>query len=142
MSIKLKLEGFDELLKQIETANGNAQSAATKAVREGAEVMNAEIRSQLNATGDGGNLANTLPPPEIENDFGLITARAGWRKGSYNPRNLSDGYKAVFLNYGTPRRKKHGIESARGFIQKAKSSARPKIKRVQEQALKDILKGL
>lgn len=142
MSIKLKLEGFDELMNKIQKAEGNVESATKRALQEGANVMDAEIKAQLSATGDGGNLGSSIPSPTIENDFGLFTARVGWRKGSYNPRNLSDGYKALFLNYGTPRRKKHGIERARGFIQRAKTSARPKIKKVQEQALKDILKGL
>ena len=83
-----------------------------------------------------------MPPPTIKNDHGKITAECGWKKGSYDPKSPSVGYKVVFMNYGTPRRSKHGQVKPSGFIQKAKNKAKPKIKKTQENALKEILKGL
>ena len=83
-----------------------------------------------------------MPSYELENDHGFITARVGYKKGLYDPHNLSDGYKVVFLNYGTPRRTRHGKVKARGFISKAKSRAKPKMRKEQEKTLNDILRGL
>lgn len=142
MPINLKLEGFDDLLNQIEKASGNAQNAAMQATRESAGVVNETLKAQMSSAGVDGRLIAAMPPPSVENDFGKITAHVGYKKGAYDPKNPSDGYKVVFLNYGTPHRTKHGKVKARGFIAKAKRAAKLKVKKVQEQALKDILKGL
>lgn len=142
MSIKLKLEGFDDLLKQIEKAGGNAQNAATKAMRESAGVVNEQLKAEMSSASVKPRLIAAMPAPKIQNDFGRITAHVGYIKGAYDPKNLSDAYKVLFLNYGTPHRSKHGKIKARGFIQKAKKKSRPKIKKIQEETLKEILKGL
>lgn len=145
MSIRLKLEGFDELIKEIQKAEGNVEKATIQCMQKSGQIMHGEIKSAMqkaNKEGTFSDLIERMPEPSVENDHGLITARVGFKKGNYDPRNLSDGYKAVFLNYGTPNRTKHGVEKARGFLNKAKSKAKKQIQQQQEAALKDILKGL
>lgn len=145
MSIKLNLDGFDEMLKKIEKAGGNVDSASRKAMGRAADIMQDELKAQMQAADEKNSMSNLIarmPSPTIENDFGRITARVGYKKGAYNPDNLSDGYKAVFINYGTPRRTKHGKVKARGFIQKARNRAKPKIRKEQEKILDEILRGL
>ena len=142
MSIKLKLEGFDDLIKQIEKAGGSVQSATMQCMQKSGKIMDAELRAQMASAGVDGRLIAEMPAPSIENDFGLITARVGYRKGAYDPDNPTTAYKVIFLNYGTPNRKKHGQVKKRGFIRKAKNRAKPQIKKEQEATLKDILKGL
>lgn len=142
MSIKLNLEGFDELLKKIEKAGGNTKSATMACMDKSAQIMQNELKTQMRNSEAPKKLIDAMPDPTVKNDYGLITAEVGYKKGTFDPNNLSDGYKVVFLNYGTPYRKKHGKERARGFIQRAKSKAKPKIKAEQEKTLKDILKGL
>lgn len=141
MSIKLKLDGFDELLEQIEAAGRTADSAAESAVKAGAQVMQSELKSALSAATDSG-LASRLPAPKIEKHGNEVSASVGFQSTAYNPRNPSDYHKAIFLNYGTPMRRKHGQEAARGFITKAKRRARPKIKKAQKEALEKILARL
>ena len=142
MSIKLKLDGFDELIKQVEKASGNVDSATKKCVEKGATILQDEMKSKMQSAGVDSGLISRMPSAEVETDFGRFTARVGYKKGEYNPKNPSDGYKAVFLNYGTPHRKKHGQVEARKFISKSKSAARRKIKTEQEKTLKEILRGL
>ena len=142
MAIKLKLEGFDDLLKKIEKANGDVDKAAENALKASAVIMQRELTDQMRSAGIDKGLISRMPPFEIEKDYGRITARVGYKKGAYNPDNISDGYKAVFINYGTPYRTKHGIIKARGYIQKAKRRAKPKIKKEQEEALEKILARL
>lgn len=142
MSIKLKLDGFDELLSKIQKAGGSIDSAAESCLKKSASIMEAELKTQMSNTGVDGGLINRMPAPQIEREGNRITARVGYKKGAYNPRDPSDGYKAVFINFGTPKRRKHGKVKARGFIAKAKKKARPQIKREQEQTLKEILRGL
>ena len=68
--------------------------------------------------------------------------QVGWEMGEYNPQNLSEGFKALFLNFGTPHRSKHGKVKARGFITRAKKKSKKNIKAAQENALNEILRGL
>ncbi len=139
MSIKLQLNGFDDLFEQIKKAGGTVDNAANSCLKQSAHIMQSELKSQMQAAGVEGDLINRMPPPEIEKEGNRYTARVGYKKGNYNPDDPSDGYKVVFLNYGTPHRSKHGKVVARGFIQKAKQGAKKKIKQAQEETLKKIL---
>ena len=142
MSIKLKLEGFDDLFEQINKAGGTVEQAAKSCLTESANIMQSELKTQMQAAGVESDLINAMPPPEVEVNGNKYTARVGYKKGNYNPDNPSDGYKVVFLNYGTPHRSKHGKVVARGFIQKAKKKAGTKIKKAQKETLEKILGGL
>lgn len=147
MSIKLKLEGFDELIKQIEKAGGNVNDIADKCIKKSADIMDAELRDEMRKANVKTSLIDAMPPPQIESSGNRYSARVGYKKGNYNPKNPSDGYKVVFLNYGTPNRTMHGKiqEGGKiklGFIKRAKRKAKTKIKKQQEETLKDILKEL
>ena len=141
MAIKIKLEGFDELLEQIEKAEGDVDRAANSALSASAEIMESELRAQLNAATES-NLAQRMPRFKIKHVGNSYRAEVGFQSTPYNPRDPSDYHKAVFLNYGTPFRSKHGKEEARGFITKAKRRARPKIKKAQKEALDKIIQRL
>ena len=135
----LRLKGFEELFEQIQKANGSVDRAAESCLRQSATIMQAELKKQMQASGVDSHLVSSMPPPEITKDGNRYSAAVGYKKGNYDPSNLSDGYKVVFLNYGTPRRKKHGKIVGRGFIQNAKDKARPKIKKAQKETLDKIL---
>ena len=139
MSIKLQLDGFDDLFEQIKTAGGTVEQAADSCLRESAQIMQNELKSQMQKSGVDSGLISRMPSPEIEISGNRFTARVGYKKGAYNPDNLSDGYKVVFINYGTPKRTKHGKIAEKGFIQRAKGKARPQIKRAQKTTLEKIL---
>ena len=135
----LQLKGFDNLLEQIQKAGGSIDQAADSCLRQSAQIMQSELKAQMQAAGVDGDLINSMPPPQIEIKGNRYSAAVGYKKGNFDPRNPSDGYKAIFLNYGTPRRTKHGKVAARGFIQKAKKKASPQIKKAQREALEKIL---
>ena len=146
--IRLNLEdGMENLIKQIEKAGKDAEAAAERCMRESAEIMHEKLVDEM-VGHDSGNgaiyeLAQRMPAPEIEKDFGKVTAHVGYHKGTYNPNELSDGYKVVFLNYGTPRRPdKQGQIQKMGFIDKAKKRAKPLIREKQEKTLKEILENV
>lgn len=135
----LQLKGFDDLLEQIQKAGGSIDRAADSCLRQSAQIMQAELKAQMQAAGVDSNLINAMPSPQITVDGNQYSAAVGYKKGSFDPRNPSDGYKVVFLNYGTPRRTKHGKVAARGFILKAKKKASKPIKKAQREALEKIL---
>jgi hypothetical protein len=139
MSIKLKLSGFDDLFEQIRKADGNVDQAAEQCLQESAQVMQSELKAQMQKSGVDSDLIDRMPSPELKRDGNALIARVGYKKGTYNPDDLSDGYKVVFLNYGTPKRSKHGKVVAKGFIDKAQRKAKTQIKKKQEETLKKII---
>ena len=140
--ISLNLNGFDDLFEKIKKAGGTVDKAAKTCIEKSADIMQAELKEQMQRVNVYDRLINAMPPPKITAQGNRFTANVGYEEGNYDPRNPSDGYKVVFLNYGTPKRTKHGKVKARGFIQAAKKKARPKIKKQQEETLNDILKEL
>lgn len=141
MSIKLKLEGFDDLLSQIEKAGGTIDKAAKQCLQKSADIMHAELKTQMQAAKVDGGLISRMPSPEVEVDGNRYSARVGYKKGAYDPENPSDAYKVVFANYGTPRRAR-GQQPEKRFIEKAKKKANSKIKKAQKETLDEILRGL
>lgn len=140
-TISLTLSGFDELLTKINKAGGSIDGAVTTCMKESAQTMHEELKKQMTKSKVKDSLIKRMPLPEIEVDRNVISAQVGYEKGKYNPDKLTDGYKVLFLNYGTPRRKP-SKEKARGFIKKAKRKATPIIKKQQEETLNAILKEL
>lgn len=138
----LQLKGFDVLLEQIQKAGGSIDVAADSCLRQSAQIMQSELKAQMQAAGVDSGLINAMPRPQIEVKNNRYSAAVGYKKGNFDPNNPSDGYKVVFLNYGTPRRTMHGKVAARGFIEKAKKKARPKIKQQQQETFEKILGGL
>ena len=145
MSIKLNLTGFDEMLRKIEKAGGDVDAATKKCMEKAAEIMDDELKAQMQAVdlqNTMSRLISRMPSPKVKNDHGLWTAEVGYEKGEYNPKHLSDAYKAIMINYGTPRRTKHGKVKARGFIDKAKKKAKPKIRKEQAKILDEVFREL
>lgn len=147
--ISLNLFGFDELIKEIEAAGGSINGAVDSCMRQSAQIQQKALKEAMlnsnpkspSAPAEGkkryeshiSELVDRMPAPEIEWEGNTCIARVGYKKGTYDPKNLSDGYKAVFINYGTPR------ISPREFFKAAKKKAQPKIKKAQEECLNKIL---
>lgn len=136
---ELKLEGFDELFAKIQKAGGSVDRAAESCLRQSAQIMQSELQAQMQAAGVDSGLIARMPAPTIKVKGNIYRAEVGYKKGAYDPKDPSDGYEVIFINYGTPRRTKHGKIAARGFIQKAKKKARPKIKKAQQETFDKIL---
>lgn len=137
--LKIELKGFADMVEKIAAAGGDVDSATSSCMRQCANIVHAELQAAMKSTGVDDGLTNRMPQPVIEVEHNRYTAHAGYELGSYNPENLSDGYKAAFINFGTPNRTKHGKVAPRGFIEKARKSATPKVKKTQKQTLEDIL---
>ncbi len=137
--ISLKLDGFEEMLKDIEAAGGTINKAVDSTMKQSAQIVQSELKKQMQGASpkavDSG-LINRMSS-SVKWEGNVCTAEEGYKKGSYNPKKLDDGYKAVFINYGTPR-----IAPPRGFIGKAKKKAKQPVKKAQEQTFKKILERL
>lgn len=137
MSIKLKLDkGFDKFLESIQSAGGDIDKVVKDVVTQSANTIDADYRAAMKEKGVSDRLINDMPAPRITTNGNSTYAEVGYKKGSYDPKNPTDGYKAVFLNYGTPR------VSPRNFITEMKEKAYPKVKQQQQEALEKILGDL
>nr|DAP65456.1 MAG TPA: type I neck protein [Caudoviricetes sp.] len=130
------------MLTAIEKAGGSIDKAANQCMQKSAKLMDEELKAQMRSANVKSDLINRMPSPEVEKEGNRYTARVGFVKGEYNPTKPADAYKAIFLNYGTPRRTKHGQVKARHFIENAKEKAKSKIENSQQQTFKEILGGL
>ena len=138
----LNLKGFDKLLEQIQEAGGNIDKATEQAINKSVDVVSQDLHNACDSAGVPSSVSSEIKSDRAEWDGNKCSARVGWKLGTYDPKNLSQGFKAIFLNYGTPRRKKHGKITARNFIATTKKTSKPKLRKIQKQTLDEILKGL
>lgn len=146
MALKLKLDGFEQEINKLVKAGKDADKFCKQAIEIEAQIMESELKSQMTSAGVPSDLVNSMPKYTTSSNGNVYSARVGYNKGTYNPDNLSDGYKVVFLNYGTPRRSKHGKiadggKIRLGFIARAKNSANRKISRKNNEIFKKIMGG-
>lgn len=158
--IRLNLKGFSKMLEEIQQAGGNVESATEQALRNCAKVVEDELQKSCNQNNVPESISSAIRT-ETEWSGNRCFATVGWELGSYNPQNISTGYKAVFLNYGTPTRtvskdgihlmlggewvtegKNRGAIAPRNFIQTAKEASTKQVKQIQRDTLDEILKGL
>ena len=160
--IKLSLD-FTKMLDDIKAAGGDIEKAAKKVASECADVMADELRGECNASGVPASITREIESGvNVTSGGNVYEVEVGWKKGEYDPKNPSAAYKAIFLNYGTPKERKvekshqhlningewvtfsksRGVIRPRGFIDRARKGAKKKVKKVQRDALNEMLKEL
>ena len=157
--ISLKID-FDGMLEAIKKAGGDVYRAAMRAAEECAQTAHDELVSECNASGVPASVSGAIEH-NVKREGNRYEIEAGWKKGDYDPNNPSAAYKAIFLNYGTPKgprqvkKKTHvlykggwvttanrGQIVGRGFIDRAQKGMKKKIKKVQNEALQKMLEEL
>lgn len=152
---------YGDLLAKIQKLDGDVEQATWDAARKGARVLYDQLQSECTASGVPASVKDAIAMQAERSASGnRFACKVGWRMSPYDPQNLTPAYKAIFLNYGTPRRHaKDGVRvqingrwvtlpdnrgyiDGRGFMGRAKKKARPKVKKTQEEVLKTIIEGL
>lgn len=148
--IKLNLKGFEKMLEDIQAAGRDADAAAAQAITESAQVVETELRAATKAAGVPDDITSEIRKKQTH-EGDRYEAEVGWELGTYNPKDPSAGYKAIFLNYGTVRRKtRRGFNRGaipkrsqdQQFIYAAKKRARAKVRKIQQELLKRALEEL
>lgn len=148
--IKVSLKGFDDMLDKINKANGDVNKAAEKAINDSARIAEQELKSAAISAGLKSNLVSKIKTRKTAKG-NTYAAKVGWELGAYNPNDLSAGYKAMFINYGTVRRKtKTGADRGaltkppkqRQFIAVAKKKANKRIKQAQQQVIEKVARDI
>ena len=142
--VKLTLKGFDLLLDQINEAGGSIESATERALESSAQLVTQEIRTGAQQRNlDTDSLIN--PKPKWSGN--RCSVEVGFELGAYDSKNPSNGYLALFKEYGTAKRStskgaNRGKVTADPFIRPAITDNKKAIHKAQETALERILKGL
>lgn len=141
----ISLDGFDELIAKLTKAGKDIDSIADDCAKRSAEIADANLRRQMSSAGETvAGMIPYLPEPSVERDGNSWYVKVGFEMpASLDPKNPSEGHKAVFLNYGTPHRtEKKGQVGAKKFVTKARRKSVREIKKAEEQALTKMVEGL
>lgn len=137
----LKLDGVRELIVKLVDAGKLADEEAEKVIKKGGEIIRDELVSAMQKADVSSDLIRRLPANQYSHLGDVYTARAGYIPTDYDPDNLSDFFKALFINVGTPNRRGSQIQP-RYFIGDAKKAAKPRLKNIEEELLKQTTKDL
>ena len=125
----IEMYGVSDLLKQIESAGGNVDSAIQKAVEKSLEIVGEKMQSFMAGHKDSGDTYASFEQTATKVEDGKVEATVG-----YNAKK--GGLPAIFLDVGTPKQKPHF------FRYYAVENSRKQIEEIQQETLKEILRGL
>ena len=145
--ITLELTGFNEMLEAIQKADGDLKRAVTDCLEKETAIAKQALEDECAKSKVPDSITEAIMTEPIKWDGNTAKGSVGWKMGAYDPNNLSAGYEAVFINYGTPKRKtskgyNRGEVEGRGFIKRAKAKTRKLARAEHKAALTKILKDL
>lgn len=136
MKAKFATPDFKDFIEKLESKNESAESFVKKAILESAKVTQQEIDNATSLQNKiSGKMQSATFTPVVESvGYAQVRARVG-----FNKQKLEGSLHAIFLNFGTPKRKEHGQVEATNFYTKAiKKSAKAR-REIQNQIIKDIV---
>lgn len=142
--VKLTFRGFDVLLSEIQAAGGEIKPATERALQSSANLATNKIKSGAIARNLG---SDEIINPTVRWSGNRAMTEVGYELGAYDSRNPSQGYKALFIEYGTGKRKtkqgtNRGSVTANPFIRPAVTEGKKELVKAQQIALERVLKGL
>lgn len=149
MSFKVKLQGFEELLENIDLADKDLERVCNSAMTQAAYTMHNELKSQMSKSGVPADLVGRMPAPKVYTKGNNTIALVGYETHARRNKSgeLYDNEKVAILNYGTGKRftksgANRGEITQYGFIQRAKRNANRRIKKQQSEVLAKCLERL
>lgn len=150
MGEMLKIDGFDDMIKKLQSTSKAADGIAKRTADKCAQIMQAEIKSEAQKAGVPDELINKVvtikEKSESKNRY-KVSAGLKWENPPA-PNKYNDALKAIVLNYGTPEERhtakgyNRGKIKATNFMKKAKNKASKKIKSELNSAYEELNKEL
>ena len=150
--MRLKVKGFDEMLERVQRAGGDVDAAARRCMEQSLQVLERNLKAEAEASGAPTNtVAHT-----VESNGNRISGETGWKLGDYDSSNPSEGYEAMFVEFGTGKHSKRGkgkdrqtaaganrgSTEPRPFMATARKKSAKPIRALQEETLQNIVKEL
>lgn len=134
--IKLEFKGFDDMIEKIRKAELDVKPIVNDCMQNAAKIQKKELEQAMKDADIDEGLIERMPKPKVEWQGDRCRVIVGYPVGTYNPNNLSDAFKVIFHNYGTPKYK------GKFFIATAKKTAAPQIRKETKKALTKIIKEI
>lgn len=150
--IKLQIGGFDKMLERIQKAGGDIDAAARQCMEESLQVLERNLKKEAEASGAG---TSTITHTVTANG-NRISGETGWKLGEYDSNNPSEGYDAMFREFGTGKHSKRskgkdrqtaaghnrGSTEPRPFMERARTESVKPVRAIQRKTLQKIVKEL
>lgn len=150
--MRLKVKGFDEMLERVQRAGGNVDAAARQCMERSLQVLESNLKKEAEASG----APTSTVTHTVDVNGNRISGETGWELGAYDSSNPSEGYEAMFREFGTGKHSQRGKgkdrETAAGhnrgsteprpFMEKARKKSAKPIRALQEETLQNIVKEL
>lgn len=136
MKAKFGTPDFKDFIEKLEKKNKNADVLVKKAILESAKVTQQEIDNATSLQNKvSGQMQSATFTPVVETvGYAQVRARVG-----FNKQNLQGSLHAIFLNFGTPKRKEHGqVEETKFYTNAIKRTAKAR-REIQNQIIKDFV---
>lgn len=150
--LRLALKGFDDMLAAVQKAGGDVDKAARDCMEKSVQVLESNLKKEAQASG-----ADTSTVTHgVTQKGNRISAETGWKLGDYDADNPSEGYRAMFVEFGTGRHSargkgkdrktaagyNRGSTEPRPFMDKARKKSVKQIRAMQQETLQHITKEL
>ena len=150
--MRIEMKGFDEMLAAVQKAGGSIDNSARLCMERSVQVLESNLKKEAEASG----AATSTVTHSVTQKGNRISAETGWQLGNYDSDNPSEGYRAMFTEYGTGRYSgrgkgknretkagyNRGSTEPRPFMDKARKKSVKPIRAIQEETLQNIKKEL
>lgn len=135
MKVKFSNKGFNEFIERLAKMGQDVDPVVKKALLRSANVTQHEINVAAEKHRNKGHMSYATITPTLEQvNKNAYRVYVGF-DGANNKQGLMH---AIFLNYGTPKRKEHGQVEATRFFEKAIKRAAKKRKAILENIINEI----
>ena len=150
--MRLQIKGFDEMLERIQRAGGDVDKAARLCMEESLQVLESNLKKEAQASG----AETSTVYHSVTASGNRVQGETGWPLGNYDSNNPSEGYEAMFREFGTGKHSQRskgkdrqtaaghnrGSTEPRPFMAAARAQSVKPIKAIQRKTLKNIVKEL
>lgn len=150
--MRLQVKGFDEMLDAIKRAGGDVDKAAKVCMEKSIQVLESNLISEAKASG----AETSTVFHKVTSNGNMVAAETGWKLGEYDSNNPSEGYRAMFIEFGTGKSSERGkgkdrqtaagynrgSTAPRPFLAQARKKSVKAIRAVQQETLQNITKEL
>lgn len=140
------------MLAKIQDAGGDVDKAASVCVEKSVRILESNLIKEATASG----AETTTVSHSVTREGNRVAAETGWKLGAYDSDNPSEGYRAMFVEYGTGKHSKRstgkdrqtkagadrGSTEPRPFLDKARKKSAKQIRAIQNETLHNIVKEL
>lgn len=140
MATKLKLttKGFAQFEQALKVAEEKAIGVIIDAMQDAARDFTHEIKAGAQARDLPQESLDAIMEPVVKYEQNVISCTAGFKLGEYGDGD-GGGYIALYREYGTPHRQKHGKQQPDPFIEPARNKAARAYKKAAKAGLDKVL---